>query len=197
MLNIIELNEKEKWNSVVKAFKNWDIYYLQEYAASFQLHGDGTPLLIEYFDKHTHFCYVVMCSDIAESPKFKDLIKPGEYYDFETPYGYGGPLCDSIIPENSQKEFLSDISEYACKHGIVSQFIRFHPLLMNHEAAPLIFETRYLHDTIYIDTASPDLIMQNIDITINLSKPEKDPKQVLAEKQFKGVKYPKCKCSYY
>ena len=31
-----------------------------------------------------------------------------------------------------------------------------------------------------------------IAITINLSKPEKDPKQVLAEKQFKGVKYPKC-----
>ena len=31
-----------------------------------------------------------------------------------------------------------------------------------------------------------------IAITINLSKPEKDPKQVLAEKAFKGKKYPKC-----
>lgn len=29
-------------------------------------------------------------------------------------------------------------------------------------------------------------------VTINLAKPEKDPKQVLAEKQFKGKKYPKC-----
>lgn len=31
-----------------------------------------------------------------------------------------------------------------------------------------------------------------IAITVNLSKPEKDPKQVLAEKAFKGKKYPKC-----
>ncbi|MFA6866060.1 MAG: UDP-glucose--hexose-1-phosphate uridylyltransferase [Clostridia bacterium] len=31
-----------------------------------------------------------------------------------------------------------------------------------------------------------------VGITINLSKPEKDPKQVLAEKNFKGNKYPKC-----
>lgn len=31
-----------------------------------------------------------------------------------------------------------------------------------------------------------------IAVTINLSKPEKDPKQVLAEKAFKGKKYPKC-----
>lgn len=162
-MNIINIDEKGKWNKVVKSFKNWDIYYLQEYAASFQLHGDGIPLLIEYSDKDVHFCYVVMCSDIADSPKFNGLIKPGVFYDFETPYGYGGPLCDSAIPESSQMNFLRDINEYAYKHGIVSQFVRFHPLLMNHEAAPFIFETRYLHDTIFIDTESPEVIMKNMD----------------------------------
>lgn len=31
-----------------------------------------------------------------------------------------------------------------------------------------------------------------VGMTINLSKPEKDPKQVLAEKNFKGKKYPQC-----
>ncbi|MBR1796592.1 MAG: peptidoglycan bridge formation glycyltransferase FemA/FemB family protein [Clostridiales bacterium] len=104
-----------------------------------------------------------MCSDIADSPTFKALLTPREYYDFETPYGYGGPLCDSAIPENSQKCFLKEINEYAHANGIISQFVRFHPLLMNHEDAPLVFETRYLHDTIFIDTESPELIMQNMD----------------------------------
>ncbi len=104
-----------------------------------------------------------MCSDIAASPKFKGLINEGEYYDLETPYGYGGPLSDTTIPESSQRAFLREINDYAHKQGIVSQFIRFHPLLMNHEVAPLVFETRYLHDTIYIDTESPELIMQNMD----------------------------------
>lgn len=148
---------------MVKSFKNWDVYYLWEYAATFQLHGDGIPILINYVDSEVHFCYVVMYSDIAESMEFKGLIQPGEIYDFATPYGYGGPLCDSNISENSQRKFLREIKEYAFKHGIVSQFVRFHPLLMNHEIAPLIFQTKYLHDTIYIDTLSSDIIMQNMD----------------------------------
>ncbi len=148
---------------MIKSFENWDIYYLQEYAATFQLHGDGIPLLIEYSDKDTRFCYVVMRSDVADSPKFRNILKSGEFYDFETPYGYGGPLCDSVIPENSQRDFLKEINLYAHQNNIVSQFVRFHPLLMNQEAAPLVFETRYLHDTIYIDTESPELILLNMD----------------------------------
>ena len=104
-----------------------------------------------------------MKSDISYSPKFNDLLPKGKYYDLETPYGYGGPLSDKPVPENSQKRFLEDICQYADQNGIVSQFVRFHPLLMNHETATLIFETRYLHDTIYIDTESPDLIMKNMD----------------------------------
>lgn len=148
---------------MVKSFKNWDIYYLWEYAESFQLHGDGIPMLIEYSGDDSHFCYVVMRSDIADSPRFNGLINKGEYYDFETPYGYGGPLSDTEISEKSQREFLEEINAYAKVHGIVSQFVRFHPLLMNHEIAPLIFENRYLHDTIYIDTESPEIIIHNMD----------------------------------
>lgn len=102
-------------------------------------------------------------SDIAESSKFNDLIGAGKYYDLETPYGYGGPLCDFPIPDTSQKRFLEEMCSYANEHGIISQFVRFHPLLMNHEAAPLVFETRYLHDTIFIDTESQDLIMNHMD----------------------------------
>ena len=157
------MDEKERWDGIVKSFHNWDVYYLQEYAASFQLHGDGTPFLIDYEYDDSHFCYVVMMSDIADSPKFGGLIEQGKYYDLETPYGYGGPLCDCPISERAQKNFLKDIGEYALEHGIVSQFVRFHPLLLNHKVAPLVFETKYLHDTIYIDTTSTDLIMENMD----------------------------------
>ncbi len=127
------------------------------------LHGDGEPLLIEYVDKESHFCYVVMKSDISNCVGFKGQLEHGKYFDLETPYGYGGPLSDNMISEESQKRFLSELEDYCKKNNIVSQFVRFHPLLENHNVVPLAIETKYLRDTIYIDTSSPELIMANMD----------------------------------
>ena len=104
-----------------------------------------------------------MRSDIATSVKFAGVLEPGKYFDYETPYGYGGPLCNTTIPIASQLKFMEEMQEYTKSQGIVSQFVRFHPLLGNHEVAPELFETRYMHDVIYIDTASPELIMKNMD----------------------------------
>lgn len=128
------------------------------------MHGDGTPYLIDFVgDDNSHFCYVVMLSDISEASCFDGILETGKYYDLETPYGYGGPLCDSIVSEGDQKQFILEFCNYAIEHGIVSQFVRFHPLLMNHMLATHIFETRYLHDTIFIDTSSAELILKNMD----------------------------------
>lgn len=127
------------------------------------LHGDGDIFLLYFENKNDKFCYVVMQNDIADAAQFSGILKKGIYYDWETPYGYGGPLTDTIISEDSQNIFKSEISEYCKEHMIVSQFVRFHPLLKNYEALPKVIETRYLRDTIYIDTASPELIMSNMD----------------------------------
>lgn len=147
----------------MKSFKNWDIYYLYEYAYSFMLHGDGDIFLIYFENKNDRFCYVVMQSDIADSDQFNGILEKGKYYDWETPYGYGGPLMDALISKESKDLFKSEIFEYCRKHMIVSQFVRFHPLLKNYEVMPEVIETRYLRDTVYIDTASPELIMSNMD----------------------------------
>ena len=136
---------------------------MYEYALSFKLHGDGNPLLIEYKDSISHFCYVVMMSDIANEKHFRGILARGHLFDFETPYGYGGPLTSNPISVESQFCFLDEITAFAKTNNVISQFIRFHPLLMNHEVATCVFETKYLHDTIYIDTESPEIIMANMD----------------------------------
>ena len=41
MLTVLSSNQKDEWNKIIKSFVNWDIYYLCEYAESFQIHGDG------------------------------------------------------------------------------------------------------------------------------------------------------------
>ena len=161
-IRLYSLEERKEWNAVVKSFANWDIYYLSEYAYSFMVHGDGEPILIEYKDKETHFCYAVMKKDISDCAGFCGRLEKNRYFDLETPYGYGGPLSDDEIPDVSQKRFLSAFSEYCLDENIVSQFIRFHPLLGNHMSMSSVIETRYMHDTIYMDTSVPDVIWANM-----------------------------------
>lgn len=104
-----------------------------------------------------------MKRDIADDKKFLSILEKDRYFDYETPYGYGGPLCEHSISELGQKQFLKEMIDYTKTNGIVSQFVRFHPLLGNFKLAPYIFKTRYLHQTIYIDTSSSDLIIENMD----------------------------------
>lgn len=156
-------NDDKAWNKCVKSFKNWDIYYLYEYAYSFMIHGDGDILLVYFENDDDRFCYVVMQRDIADENRFLGAFEKDRYYDWQTPYGYGGPLADSSITEISQEIFKNEIIEYCEEHHIVSQFIRFHPLLKNYQILPDIIETRYLRDTIFMDTSNSDVIMSNMD----------------------------------
>lgn len=127
------------------------------------LHGDGEIFLICFEHGSDRFCYPVMQRDISQSSIFEGFLEKGRYYDWETPYGYGGPLTDGSICEESQRLFAQEITEYCRTNRIVSQFVRFHPLLENHTVLQNVIETRYLRDTIYMDTQSPELIMQNMD----------------------------------
>ncbi|MFD1862097.1 GNAT family N-acetyltransferase [Planococcus chinensis] len=57
-----------------------------------------------------------------------------KYYDLVTPYGYGGPLI-TAVQEGRKTElaaaFTKAFQQYCDVHHIVSEFIRFHPVLGN------------------------------------------------------------------
>lgn len=164
MLTVYTKEAREEWNRIVKSFANRDVYYLYEYAYSFMLHGDGEPYLIYFSHENERLCYVVMKRDIADCAQFVGLIEKGQFYDFTTPYGYGGPITDVPLSTAAQSLFEKELFEYCVENHIVTQFIRFHPLLRNFEIIPKVIETRYIHDTIYIDTSvDSELIMKNMD----------------------------------
>ncbi len=57
-----------------------------------------------------------------------------QYYDIVSPYGYGGPVIAECEP--GKKDALLDayereFAEYCREHNIVSEFIRFHPIVGN------------------------------------------------------------------
>lgn len=160
---IIKPENKIEWNNIVKSFNNWDIYYLQEYAMSLSQHENGNPILIFYKDDNCKLCYVMMKNEISQMKVFEDVAECVGYYDLSTPYGYGGPIIEGDFNLESQNKFKKELSEYCEENKIITQFIRFHPLLLNHKYFEGICEVKEIKQTISIDTSDLLLINKNMD----------------------------------
>lgn len=54
------------------------------------------------------------------------------YFDIVTPYSYGGPLIEDCTSEGKEelvKEFMQEFQAYCTEHRIISEFIRFQPVI--------------------------------------------------------------------
>lgn len=161
-MEIIYIDEQERWNTIVKSFNNWDIYYLAEYAISFQLHGDGNPCLIYHESDAARLCYIMMENDISEFWDYSMYIEGEKYYDWTTPYGYGGPLYVGDISKDWLDEFNKELFRICNEKGIVSQFFRYHPILQNQRVMESISDVIYMKKTVYIDTTDDEVIFKNM-----------------------------------
>lgn len=158
-LTVYTLEQNEQWDRVISSFKNYDIYYLSGYVKAFQLHGDGEPLLFYYDDGITRGINVVMKRDISADARFYGKVEPDTLYDFTTPYGYGGWLVES--DENAEELF--DVYEKWCiDNHVVSEFVRFHPMLGNHEYSKKFYEVIPLGETVAMDLSSGETIWENL-----------------------------------
>ena len=154
MLKIYTLEDLTGWDSTIRSFSDHDVYYLSGYVKAFQLHGDGEPLLFYYEDEAVRGINVVMKRDIAKDVHFAGKLPEGQYFDFSTPYGYGGWLI-----EGEQTDSLFDAYESWCReNGIISEFVRFHPVLKNHIYSEKRYEVIPLSNTIALDLSSPEVI---------------------------------------
>ena len=157
MLSIYTLEQREQWDAIVRSFKNYDVYWLSGYVKAFQIHGDGEPILFFYENNNTRGINVVMKRDIAMEPYFLGKLQKGKYYDLATPYGYGGWLIEG----NDKEELFASYEEWCKKNSIVSEFVRFHPVLKNHELALGTYEIVPLGYTVVLDLSSPEIIWAN------------------------------------
>lgn len=121
-LTVISITENEKWDAIVSSFAEHDVYYLSGYAKAFQFHGDGEPLLFYCEGEGVRGINVVMKRDIAHAPHFTDKLEENTYFDFATPYGYGGWLIEG----DGNRDLLYNEYVQSCHaQSIVSEFMRF------------------------------------------------------------------------
>lgn len=162
MLSIFTLDETEKWDSIVKSFKDYDVYYLSGYTRAFKSHGDGEPTLIYYHDEEIRAINVVMKRDIEKDIRFGNKIKSEYFFDIITPYGYGGFIIEGSINEINFKRLNEAYSNYCISNDIISEFVRFHPVLENSKINRGIYEVTDLGKTITIDLESKEQIWKNL-----------------------------------
>ena len=100
MIKIIGLSKQEEWDSIVRSFRNYDVYYLSGYVRPFMLHGDGDPCLLYAEGDSWRAIYVYM--------KRKTFVEG--VYDAITPYGYGGILFDGEYTQEDLRSFWNSFN---------------------------------------------------------------------------------------
>lgn len=159
MFTVYTLEQADQWDKIVCSFKNYDVYWLSGYVKAFKINGDGEPLLFYFCDreKTTKAVNVVMKRNIKDVSQFNNLLDDDEYYDFSSPYGYGGWLIEG---ENT-KQLFSDYERWCLRNNIVSEFVRFHPMIGNHESCTGFYDVVQLGEVVHIDLSSPEVIWEN------------------------------------
>lgn len=134
----------KKWNSLLNKFpnKNKDVYFDEEYVKLYETKNEEAvcfvyeendkillfPFLRRRFEYHGHVCY-----------------------DFETAYGYGGPIVNVDNDDEFVHNALDSFKNYCIDHNYVAGFVRFHPFFNYHQAFNEIGTAIYDRHTVALD----------------------------------------------
>ena len=127
----------EQWDPLLERIGCSDAYLLRGYVESARLLERGRPLLLHLSEDGGDVVFALILREIDGGPGRLDAI---------TPYGYGGPVA--VGPEPPVERFYELYESWCRSAGVVSTFIRFHPLFANQRQAPTGVHVERLADTI-------------------------------------------------
>lgn len=120
-----------------------DIYFLKEYAELHEKIEKGEADFFEVKSKNGWITHSFIKREISIDGEFTG------YYDLITPYGYGGPIIHSSENINSlKKEFVESFEKYCLSNKIVTEFVRFHPLINNEKDFRYLYDTEFTRKTV-------------------------------------------------
>lgn len=151
MYEVISYKDRERWEQRIREITKKDVFYCHSYSSLYQKMGDGDPHLFYFYNgKGNKLCYTFLKRRINELP-FRISKTDVELFDIITPsYGYGGPLYD-VEDMDLIREFRREFEQYCKKENIITEFIRFHPLLQNQRGMDHMMEITYDRETVFFD----------------------------------------------
>jgi lipid II:glycine glycyltransferase (peptidoglycan interpeptide bridge formation enzyme) len=140
--------DRQEWHTLCESFKEIDIYFYPEFSYLCQLHGDGQAFCFVYFESPGNVViYPFLARRINELTTFNNC--PDNLIDITSPYGYGGYLRSS--DQVDMDRFYTTFKQYCQDNNVISEFVRFHPLLNNHYYCPKDIKIEVWNETVAID----------------------------------------------
>ncbi|MEI6555031.1 MAG: GNAT family N-acetyltransferase [Paludibacter sp.] len=120
---MIESKIVKKWDHYLDYFseEKRDIYFEEKYVKLYENNLEEAVCFV-YNSDNNYFIFPFL--------RRRFIYEDKAYYDFETPYGYGGPISN-ISDENFNYNGLRSFYDYCQTNNYIAGFVRFHPLLKN------------------------------------------------------------------
>lgn len=120
-----------------------DLYFDENYGKLYEKVENGVAQIFTYEDENGKITNQFLKREIPEK------IDGKTYYDLVTPYGYGGPIIE--ISNNKEKlleNFEKEFEKFCIKNDVVSEFVRFHPIVKNYEDFEEMYNAEYMRKTL-------------------------------------------------
>ena len=121
-----------------------DLYFDENYGKLYEKIENGKAEIFEYKDENGKITNQFLIR------KIPDKIEGKEYFDIVTPYGYGGSIIENLIGDKEKllQRYQEEFSKYCLENNIVSEFVRFHPIVKNYEDFGKMYNDKYMRKTL-------------------------------------------------
>jgi len=152
---VLGLLDKEQWLRELDCIKelNPDLHYRPEYCGLFR--DSGEARLFIYREGTATVIYPFQLRKVNLIPGLEGALEQ-DLYDITSHYGYGGPLASPASGKGVWSNFYQCFTDYCARNGIISEFIRFHPLLGNHRLLLNNMEIERVSSVICVDLRRTD-----------------------------------------
>jgi hypothetical protein len=129
-LDVLSLDERgPEWDALLASLpaRERDLFFGSPWLLLWQERGDGRAMGAVYRDEGGMVLYPFLLRELTALPYLGDEF--AGRFDVTSPYGYGGPLVTKGAPEGTVACFREGFAAWCRTAGVVSEFVRFHPLL--------------------------------------------------------------------
>lgn len=122
----------------------YDIYFEERFGQLYEQIEGGSSEVFHFANEHGKIQHSFIKRPLDQ------WLDGGGYYDLITPYGYGGPLITAVTGDQTRlvSDFETAFRSYCQQQQIISEFVRFHPIVQNAYDFRKMYRSEYCRQTI-------------------------------------------------
>lgn len=147
---VLGLQDREEWLGELENLKysGLDLHYLPDYCGLFKDRGEAR--LFIYREGTATIIYPFLLRRVNLIPGLEGKLEQ-DLYDITSPYGYGGPVANAASDESIWPNFYRNFAHYCDRNKIITEFIRFHPIIGNHRLVQGLVEVERVSSVVCVD----------------------------------------------